>query len=214
MRRARMCCSSSTTSSASPRPAPRCPLCLAVFLAPSVTSPLWPRTWHLCRSASPPRRRAPSLPCRPSTCRRTILLTLPLPRPSRTWTPRRCCPGRSPSWASTPRWTLSTPPPACWTPPSSASATTTSRAARRRSSRITSRYRTSLPSWVWMSCLRRTSLSSLVHARCSASCPSPSSWPRFSRAPLVPSWKWRRSSTTSRRCLRAIATTSRRRPST
>mmetsp|Transcript_102257 Transcript_102257/g.266739 ORF Transcript_102257/g.266739 Transcript_102257/m.266739 type:complete len:215 (-) Transcript_102257:137-781(-) len=214
MRRARTCCSSSTTSSDSPRPAQRCLLFSAVFPVPSATSPPWPRTWHRCRSASPRPRRAPSPPCRPSTCPRTILPTPPRPRPSRTWTPRRCCPGRSPSWASTLRWTLSTPPPACWTPPSLASATTTSREARRRSSRTTSPCRTSSPFWAWTSFPRRISSSSLAPARCSASCPSPSSWPRSSRAPLVPSWRWRRCSATSRRCLRAIATTFLRRPST
>ena len=30
-------------------------------------SPLWPTSWALCRSASPPPRKAPSPLCRPST---------------------------------------------------------------------------------------------------------------------------------------------------
>ena len=40
-------------------------------LAPSATSRRSPPTWARCRSASPPRRRARSPRCRPSTCRPT-----------------------------------------------------------------------------------------------------------------------------------------------
>ena len=67
-KRARTCCSSSTTSSASPRPVRKCPPCSAVSLRPWVISPPWPRRWAICRSASPPPTRARSPRCRPSSC--------------------------------------------------------------------------------------------------------------------------------------------------
>jgi hypothetical protein len=50
---ARTCCSSSTTSSASPRPAPRCRRCSAACRRPWATSRRWPTRWASCRSASP-----------------------------------------------------------------------------------------------------------------------------------------------------------------
>merc|ERR1712079_148638 len=62
------CCSSSTTSSGSPRLVLRCLPCSVVSPLLSVTSPLWPLTWVPCRSVSPPPRRDPSHLCRPSTC--------------------------------------------------------------------------------------------------------------------------------------------------
>src|ERR1017187_342656 len=58
MTRIRTCCSSSTTSSASPRPAPRCRRCSGAPRAPSVTSRPSPRKWAICRNGSPPPRRA------------------------------------------------------------------------------------------------------------------------------------------------------------
>jgi serine/threonine protein kinase len=39
---------------------------------PSATSPPWPLTWVPFRSASPPHKRVPSPPCRPSMCPPTI----------------------------------------------------------------------------------------------------------------------------------------------
>jgi F-type H+-transporting ATPase subunit beta len=69
--RVRTCCSSSTTSSASRRPAPKCRRCSVVFLQRWVISRRSRPTWARCRSASPPRRRARSLRCRRSTCRPT-----------------------------------------------------------------------------------------------------------------------------------------------
>src|ERR1017187_4648578 len=48
-----------TTSSASPRPAPRCRRCSGAPRAPSVTSRPSPRKWAICRNGSPPPRRAP-----------------------------------------------------------------------------------------------------------------------------------------------------------
>ena len=57
--------SSSTTSTASRRQAPRSRPCLAECPPPWATSRRWPRKWARCRSASPPQRRAPSRPCRP-----------------------------------------------------------------------------------------------------------------------------------------------------
>ena len=69
--RARTCCSSSTTSSASPRRARKCRRCSAAFLRPWAISRRWPPTWARCRSASPPPRRARSPRCRRSTCRPT-----------------------------------------------------------------------------------------------------------------------------------------------
>mmetsp|Transcript_71048 Transcript_71048/g.161386 ORF Transcript_71048/g.161386 Transcript_71048/m.161386 type:complete len:215 (+) Transcript_71048:917-1561(+) len=214
MRRGRMCCSSWTTSSVSRRLDRRCRHSSAVSQAPSATSRPWPRTWHRCRSASPRPRRGRSPRCRPSTCPLTISPILHLPRPSPTWTPRRCCRGRSQSLASTRPWILWTPPPVCLTPPLWASATTTLRAAPRKSSRTTSRCRISLPSWAWMSFPRRTSSLLRGPARCSVSSHSPSSSLRSSRGHLAPLWTSRRRSMTSRRCCRAPAMTFPRRPST
>ena len=51
-------CSSSTTSSASRRPAPKFRRCWAACLRPWATSRTWPRKWASCRSASPPRAKA------------------------------------------------------------------------------------------------------------------------------------------------------------
>ena len=70
--RARMCCSSSTTSSDSPRPARKCRRCWAVFLRRWAISRRSPPTWARCRSASPPPPRVRSPRCRRSTCRPTI----------------------------------------------------------------------------------------------------------------------------------------------
>ena len=64
----RTCCSSWTTSSASPRRAPRCPRSSAASPPPWVTSPRSPPRWARCRSASPPPTRARSPRCRRSTC--------------------------------------------------------------------------------------------------------------------------------------------------
>ena len=47
---------------------PRCLLCWVVSPPLWVTSPPWPLTWVACRRESPPPRRDPSPPCRPSTC--------------------------------------------------------------------------------------------------------------------------------------------------
>ena len=70
--RARTWCSSSTTSSASPRPARRSRRCSGASPRRSATSQRWRPTWARCRSASPPHRRARSPRCRRSTCRPTI----------------------------------------------------------------------------------------------------------------------------------------------
>ena len=64
-------CSSSITSSASPRRAPRCRPCWAACRRPWATSPRWPRKWVPCRSASPRPRKDPSPPYRPCMCRPT-----------------------------------------------------------------------------------------------------------------------------------------------
>ena len=71
-RKARTCCSSSTTSSASPRRAPKCRRCWAASPRRWAISRRWPPTWARCRSGSPPPRRARSPRCRRSTCRPTI----------------------------------------------------------------------------------------------------------------------------------------------
>ena len=69
--RTRTCWCSSTTSSASRRPVPKCPRCSAACRALSGISRRWPRRWASCRSASRRPRRARSRRCRRSTCRRT-----------------------------------------------------------------------------------------------------------------------------------------------
>ncbi|CAE8724341.1 unnamed protein product, partial [Polarella glacialis] len=197
MRRARTCCSSWITSSASRRLAPRCLPSLGEFPAPWATSLHWPLTWHHCRSASPQPRRAPLRPCKLSTCRPMTSQTQPPPPLLRTWMPRRCFPAKSPSSGSTPQLTRWIPPPECWTSPLWASAITTSPVAPRR--------RTSLRSWAWTSCLRKTSSRWREPARFSASCLSRSSWRRSSRTRQAPSWTWRPPSATSRKCWQAKA---------
>merc|ERR1719498_2208231 len=180
--RTRMCCSSSTTSSGSPRPALRCPPSLAASRPPWATSPPSPRTWAPSRSALPPPPRAPSPPCRPSTCPPMILPIRPRPPPSRILTPPPCCPVPFPSWASTPPWIPSTPPPVSWTPTSSARSTTAPPALCRRPSRSTRASRTSSPFWVWMSSPRRTSSPWRALAASRSSSRSRSPWLPCSRA--------------------------------
>ena len=68
VRKARTCCSSSTTSSASPRRARKCRRCSAAFLRRWATSRRWRPTWASCRSGSPRPTRARSPRCRRSTC--------------------------------------------------------------------------------------------------------------------------------------------------
>jgi len=63
----RTCCSSSTTSSVSCRPAPRCPPCWADAVSRRLPAHPWPTRWANCRSASPPRGVAPSPRCRRCT---------------------------------------------------------------------------------------------------------------------------------------------------
>merc|ERR1711913_263153 len=59
-KRDRMCFSSLTTSSDSPRLVPKCLLCWVVSPLLWDTSQPWPLTWVACRRGSPPPRRAPS----------------------------------------------------------------------------------------------------------------------------------------------------------
>ena len=88
--------SSSTTSSASRRPAPKCPRSSAVSRAPSVTSRRSRRRWARSRSASPRRTRARSPRFRPSTSPPTTSPTRRPRRRSPTSTARRFSP-RSPA---------------------------------------------------------------------------------------------------------------------
>src|SRR2546427_1683380 len=102
--RARTCSSSSTTSSGSRRPAPRCRRCWAACRPRWATSRRSPPKWASCRSASRRPRRARSPRCRRSTCPPT---TSPIPRRRRrfhTSTRPSCCRARSSSSAFTPRW--------------------------------------------------------------------------------------------------------------
>merc|ERR1712122_164359 len=64
----RMCFSSLTTSSDSPRLVLKCLLCWVVSHLLWVTSQPWPLTWVACRRGSPPPRRDPSPLSRLSTC--------------------------------------------------------------------------------------------------------------------------------------------------
>ena len=68
---ARTCCSSSTTSSASPRPAPRSPRCSAGCRPRWATSRTWRTRWACSRSASPRPAVTRSPRCRRSTSPRT-----------------------------------------------------------------------------------------------------------------------------------------------
>src|SRR5215831_17886123 len=66
-----MCCSSWTTSSASPRRARKCRLFWAAFRQRWAISRHSPPIWTRYRSASQPRPKARSPLCRPSTCQLT-----------------------------------------------------------------------------------------------------------------------------------------------
>ena len=105
-----------------------------------------------------------------------------LPR-SRIWTVRSCFPVRSPNWVSTPPWTRWTPPPASSTPTSWAKSTTAWPVRCRWCCRSTRNCRISSPFWVWTNCLTKTSSPLPVRVVSSASCPSPSTWPKPSPVP-------------------------------
>ena len=100
--RTRTCCSSSTTSSGSPRPVPRSPPCSAACRRRWGTSRPWPTRWASCRSGSPRPVAGRSPRCRRSTCPRTTTPTRRPPPRSRTSTPPRSSPARSPRRGSTP----------------------------------------------------------------------------------------------------------------
>ena len=99
---------SSTTSSASSRPAPRSRRCSAACRAPSATSRRSRPRWASCRSASPRRRPARSRRCRRSTFPPTTSPTRRRRTRSRTSTRRSCCRARSSRRGSTRRSTRST----------------------------------------------------------------------------------------------------------
>ena len=82
MSRARTSCSSSTTSSASSRRAPRSRRCSAACRARSATSRRSRRRWASSRSGSPRRRPARSPRCRRSSCPPT---TSRIPAPAATF---------------------------------------------------------------------------------------------------------------------------------
>ena len=103
--RARTCCCSSTTCSASRRPVPRCRRSSAVCLRPWDTSRTSPTRWVSCRSASRRPRATPSPRCRPCTCPPTTTPTRRRSRRSATSTPPRTSPVRSPPSASSRPWT-------------------------------------------------------------------------------------------------------------
>ena len=110
--RAATCCSSSTTSTATRSPAPKCRRCSDACRRRWATSRRSPRRWACCRSASRRRRPARSRRSRPCTCPRTTSPTRRRRRPSRTSTRPSCCRARSPRSASIRRWIRSTPPAA------------------------------------------------------------------------------------------------------
>merc|ERR1711892_1477948 len=114
-RKVRMCSSSLTTSSDSPRLVQKYLPFSAVSPLLWVTSQPLPPTWVACRSVSPPPRRDPSPPCRPSTCPLTTRQILPLPPHSLTWTPPLSCPDLLLNVESTPLWIPLTPPAVSWT---------------------------------------------------------------------------------------------------
>jgi F0F1-type ATP synthase beta subunit len=85
--RAATCCSSWTTSSASPKLVRKYPLCSAACPPRWVTSQTCSRKWVLCRSALRPPRPAPSPRCKLCSCRPTTSPTPPRPPHSPTSTP-------------------------------------------------------------------------------------------------------------------------------
>merc|ERR1711892_683787 len=209
-RKVRMCSSSLTTSSDSLR-------LVLKYLPFSAVSPLlWvtsqplPPTWVACRSVSPPPRRDPSPPCRPSTCQLTTRQILPLPPHSLTWTPPLSCPDLLLNVESTPLWIPLIPPAVSWTPTLLDTSTTTLPEVSRRSSRTTSLSRTSLLFLVWMSCLRKTSSRLPEPGRSRDSSPSPSRLLRSSPATPASSSPFPRPSLDSKRSWLASSTTCQR----
>jgi F-type H+-transporting ATPase subunit beta len=108
-------------------------------------------------------------------------LTDPSPATTfRTSTPPSCCRATSPRWASTRPSIRSTPPRASSIRWWSAKSTTASPAACSRPCSATRNCATSSRSWAWTNWRPRTSWPWPARARSSASCRSPSTWPRCS----------------------------------
>ena len=91
-------------------------------------------------------------------------------------TPPRCSAVRWPSRASIRRWTPCNPAPACWSRTRWGRSTIRLPGACRRFWRSTASFRTSLPSWAWMSSVTRTAPRSCAPGRSSAFWPSPCMW--------------------------------------
>jgi F-type H+/Na+-transporting ATPase subunit beta len=118
--------------------------------------------------------------------------------PSPTWTPPWCCRATSPPWASTPRWTRSTPPAGRSTRTSSVKTTTPRPARCRPRCSATANCATSSRFSAWTNCRRKTSWPSRARARSSASCRSRSTWPKCSRARPANTCRWPKPSAASR----------------
>mmetsp|Transcript_24079 Transcript_24079/g.48735 ORF Transcript_24079/g.48735 Transcript_24079/m.48735 type:complete len:244 (+) Transcript_24079:841-1572(+) len=180
-RRDRMCFSSWTTFSVSPRLVLRCPLFLDVSPLLSVTNPPSLLIWVRFRSGLPPPARVPSPLSRPSMCLLMILL-IPLLLPhSLTWMLPLCCLALLLSLVSTLLLIPLIPPQECLRPVSLVMSIMRWPVPPRSSSRTTRVFRISLPFLVWMSSLRMTSSLWHVPVRSRSSCPSPSMWLRFSQ---------------------------------
>jgi F-type H+/Na+-transporting ATPase subunit beta len=118
--------------------------------------PTWPTRWASCRSASPPPEGTRSPRCRPIYVPADDSPTRPRTPRSPTSTPRRCCPGPSPSWASTRPWTRWTRLSRILDPRYIGDGALRDRARSRRSCSATRTCRTSSPSSASTSCPRRT----------------------------------------------------------
>ena len=98
MRKGRTCCSSSTTFSASPRPARKFRRCWAACRRAVAISRIWRRRWASCRSASRRPKKVRSRQCRRFTCRPTTTPIRLRPRRSPTWMRPRTFRAQSPNW--------------------------------------------------------------------------------------------------------------------
>ena len=103
------------------------------------------------------------------------------PRRSRILTPRPSYRGRSPSWASTLRWTRSIPRRVFWTPAFWVKTTTIPRVVSRVSCSVIRSCRTSSLFLAWTNSRKKTAPSWHAPGRSSASCRSPSTSRNSSR---------------------------------
>mmetsp|Transcript_11810 Transcript_11810/g.28638 ORF Transcript_11810/g.28638 Transcript_11810/m.28638 type:complete len:246 (+) Transcript_11810:878-1615(+) len=205
-----MCCSLLTISSDSPKPVLRCLPFLDVFPPLSVTSPLLPQIWVVCKNVLPPPPRDPLPPYKPFTCLLMILQILLPPQLLLTWMPPLCFLVPLLSWVSTPLSIPLTPRLGCLIPVSLDKHTTKLPVPPKSFSKITRACKTLLLFLVWMNCRKMISSLSPVPVRSKSSCPNLSTSLKFSPVPRASLFLWTTPSKDSRKSLQETTMTCRR----